>query len=121
PLLLQVPSAVRFVSAEPLIGPVDLTDVTPDRARNEQQPTEIIDALDGWSHQPDDSFPLNPKLGWVIVGGESGPNARPCDVAWIRSIVEQCKAAGVPVFVKQLGSDAVFDKADVMAELAGVR
>src|SRR5690606_34860230 len=52
PLLLQVPSAVRFVSAEPLIGPVDLTDVTPDRARNEQQPTEIIDALDGWSHQP---------------------------------------------------------------------
>jgi protein gp37 len=41
---------------------------------------------------------------WVIVGGESGPKARPCDVAWIRSIVEQCKAAGVPCFVKQLGA-----------------
>lgn len=39
----------------------------------------------------------------MIVGGESGPGARPCDVAWIRSIVEQCKAASVPVFVKQLG------------------
>jgi protein gp37 len=41
----------------------------------------------------------------VIVGGESGPGARPCDVAWIRSIVEQCRAAGVPAFCKQLGAD----------------
>jgi protein gp37 len=40
----------------------------------------------------------------VIVGGESGPRARPCDVAWIRSIVEQCRAAGVPCFTKQLGA-----------------
>lgn len=40
-------------------------------------------------------------IDWVIVGGESGPNARPCNVEWIRSIVEQCKAAGVSVFVKQ--------------------
>jgi len=40
----------------------------------------------------------------VIVGGESGPHARPCDVAWIRSIVEQCKGADVPCFVKQLGA-----------------
>lgn len=43
-------------------------------------------------------------IDWVIVGGESGPGARPCDVAWIRSIVEQCRDAGVPVFVKQLGA-----------------
>jgi protein gp37 len=43
-------------------------------------------------------------IGWVIVGGESGPGARPCDVDWIRSIVAQCRAAGVPAFVKQLGS-----------------
>jgi hypothetical protein len=42
---------------------------------------------------------------WVIVGGESGPGARPCDVSWIRSIVEQCKTAEVPCFVKQLGAD----------------
>lgn len=45
-----------------------------------------------------------PTIDWVIVGGESGPGARPCNVAWIRSIIRQCKAAGVPVFVKQLGS-----------------
>lgn len=43
-------------------------------------------------------------IHWVIVGGESGPGARPCNVEWIRSIVAQCKAAGVPPFVKQLGA-----------------
>jgi protein gp37 len=46
-------------------------------------------------------------IDWVIVGGESGPGARPCDLAWIRSIVAQCKAAGVPCFVKQLGAHIV--------------
>jgi protein gp37 len=45
-------------------------------------------------------------LSWVIVGGESGPGARPCDLAWVRSVVRQCQAAGVPVFVKQLGANA---------------
>lgn len=45
-----------------------------------------------------------PRVDWVIVGGESGPNARPCNVEWIRSIVAQCRAAEVPCFVKQLGS-----------------
>jgi protein gp37 len=44
-----------------------------------------------------------PALDWVIVGGESGDKARPCATEWLRSIVGQCKAAGVPVFVKQLG------------------
>jgi len=44
-------------------------------------------------------------VDWVIVGGESGPNARPCDIAWIRSIVRQCRDAGVPCFVKQLGAN----------------
>ena len=43
-------------------------------------------------------------IHWVIVGGESGPGARPCLVAWIRSIVRQCRDAGVPCFVKQLGA-----------------
>jgi len=46
----------------------------------------------------------NPRLDWIIVGGESGPGARPFDIAWARSTVAQCKAAGVAVFVKQLGS-----------------
>lgn len=48
-------------------------------------------------------------IGWVIVGGESGPGARMCDVAWIRSIVEQCAASGVPCFVKQLGDRSFMD------------
>ncbi len=82
PLLLQTPAAVRFLSVEPLLGPVVLW-----RLKND--PT-----LGANARGPD----------WVIVGGESGPGARPCDVAWIRSLVEQCKAAMVPVFCKQLGS-----------------
>jgi hypothetical protein len=46
-------------------------------------------------------------LDWVIVGGESGPNARPCNVEWIRSLVKQCREAGVPCFVKQLGTHVI--------------
>jgi hypothetical protein len=48
------------------------------------------------------------RLDWVIVGGESGPKSRPCDVAWIRGIVEQCGDAGVACFVKQLGAFSTF-------------
>ena len=51
-------------------------------------------------------------IDWVIVGGESGRNARPCDIAWIRSIVRQCREAEVPVFVKQLGA-AAFEWAEI--------
>lgn len=83
PLLLQTPAAVRFLSCEPLLGPVD--DAFPDSERGT--------TLEG--------------INWVICGGESGPHARPCNVAWIRSIVQQCKAAGVACFVKQLGSDPI--------------
>ena len=98
PRLLATPAAVRFLSVEPLLGPVDLFDV------------------DGVASQAD---PLGPfpaeKIDWVIVGGESGPGARPCDVDWIRSVVGQCRKAGVPCFVKQTGAyvtdrnDAGFD------------
>ena len=87
PLLLETPAAVRFISAEPLLGPVDLTCQ--------------------WDHP---AMTAIEKLDWVIVGGESGPGARPFDLAWARSIVEQCKAAGVPVFVKQLGASAIDGK-----------
>lgn len=88
PILLQTPAAVRFVSAEPLLGPVDIT--------------AGLYSCDGDCTQP--THPIDPILDWVIAGGESGPGARPCDLAWIRSIVEQCKAAAVPCFVKQLGA-----------------
>ena len=78
PHLLAAPAAVRFLSVEPMLGPISLRGTAP-TAEN--------------THLP--------QLHWVIVGGESGPKARPCDVAWIRSIVQQCRAAKVPVFVKQ--------------------
>jgi protein gp37 len=99
PHLLQTPAAVRFLSVEPLLGPVDLT-------RIEFRRATWYDAL-----EDHDGFGLlgaaHQKLDWVIVGGESGPGARPCDAAWIRSIVQQCKAAGVACFVKQLGAKPI--------------
>lgn len=84
PLLLQTPAALRWLSVEPLLGPVDLA--------------EWLWMLKGSKGGTVD------MLHWVVVGGESGPGARPCDISWIRSIMAQCKAADVPVFVKQLGS-----------------
>jgi protein gp37 len=80
PALLDTPAAVRFISAEPLLGPVDL------------QHSLNADPH-SWRHAS--------ALDWVIVGGESGPGARPMELDWARSLVEQCQRAGVPVFVKQ--------------------
>ncbi len=93
PLLLETPAAVRFVSAEPLIGPI--------RFELEADSVGNID--------------------WVIVGGESGPGARPCDVAWVRSIVDECAECLVPVFVKQLGAIPFTTNAAKAAPLARVR
>lgn len=81
PLLLDTPAAVRFVSAEPLLGPINLL------VRDEQQHGTRLEGLD-----------------WVIVGGESGRGARPMDLGWARSIRDQCEAAGVAFLYKQQGS-----------------
>lgn len=86
PELLKCPAAVRFLSCEPLLGRVDL-DCHPSTGC----PTGWLDG--------------SPGIDWVIAGGESGPGARPCNAQWIRSLVGQCKAASVPVFVKQLGAN----------------
>lgn len=92
PLLFRTPAALRFLSCEPLLGPIGL----------------------GYTFAPAYvGVGGSPVVGWVIVGGESGPRARACDVAWIRSIAEQCKAAGVPCFVKQLGSRPLARASDV--------
>jgi protein gp37 len=96
PLLLQTPAAVRFISAEPLLGPVDLD---PWLYRVRVRPGLACRAYRG---EPNEE--IVPRLDWVIVGGESGPGARPTQVQWARSIVQQCAAARVPVFVKQLGA-----------------
>lgn len=85
PLLLQTPAAVRFLSVEPMLGPIDL-----------RQAHMTSKKLPNW--------PAPTRVDWVIVGGESGHGARPFNIAWARSIVEQCKSAGVPCFVKQLGA-----------------
>jgi protein gp37 len=90
PALLKIPAKIRFLSAEPLLGPIEFSDVS---GRSDAIGQLGKQSLDG--------------IHWVIVGGESGPGARPCNVAWIKSIVQQCKAAGVHCFVKQLGSHVV--------------
>lgn len=116
PLLLKTPAAVRFISYEPALGPVDLTRV---QYRDEDCDCEW-NALTG-DHQITnstsvDSFTTaadgNTKLDWVICGGESGLGARPFDLAWARSVVAQCKAVGVACFVKQLGSRPVSEPYD---------
>ena len=85
PLLLQTPAAVRFVSYEPALGPVDFSP---------------------WLHK---RFPSTmhkgqlERIDQIICGGESGPGARPMHPEWARSVRDQCKAAGVPFFFKQWG------------------
>lgn len=87
PLLLQTPAAVRFVSYEPALGPLDLRGMLPD-------------PLDGAAHVAGRDLP---PIDWVICGGESGPLARPMHPAWARSLRDQCQSAGVPFFFKQWG------------------
>lgn len=79
PHLLRIPAPVRFLSVEPQIGPVQLAGIHP--------------LGDG-------------GISWVIQGGESGPKARPFDLAWARSLRDQCRAADVPFFMKQMGANA---------------
>jgi protein gp37 len=107
PLLLQTPAAVRFVSYEPALGPVSfrwakwVPRVKPGQTENH------LDGLKG--------------IDWIICGGESGPHARPFDIAWARDTIEQCKAAGVPVFVKQLGAKPVTKLAELRAAGGALR
>jgi len=99
PLLLQTPAAVRFLSVEPLLGQVDLT-----RVRSPHGGTENVLRTAVSQAARDAGIQKLNGIDWVIVGGESGPGARPCDVGWIGSIVEQCAHTGVACFVKQVGA-----------------
>lgn len=117
PHLLRCPAKFRFLSCEPLLGPVELSEwIFCDECRVGQWGRGAID--DPLSNAAG-GRPWREcrcaKIDWVIVGGESGPHARPCDVAWIRSIVKQCQDAGVPCFVKQLGA-RVFVRNDKFSE-----
>jgi protein gp37 len=93
PHLLECPAAVRFLSCEPLLGPIDLYNYRRDWLR----PLRSM-----FSERP----PIQPGIDWVIVGGESGTQARPCDIQWIRSIVLDCANSSVACFVKQLGTNS---------------
>lgn len=96
PHLLRCPAAVRFLSCEPLLGELDLGGAV---WRHCIDTRAVHDAEHDGGMWCDER-----SVDWVIVGGESGPHARMCETRWIRGVVDQCKAAGVPVFVKQLGA-----------------
>ena len=88
PLLLQTPAAIRFVSYEPALGPVDFADLR---------------AFPGY-------------IDWIIAGGESGPGARPPHPAWFRSARDQCQSAGVAFFFKQWGEHHPITRTDGIHE-----
>ena len=100
PHLLATPAAVRFTSAEPLLGPVDLL-VTDSRGHDISSLRGI--ACDPMDPDGSDEYYRTGKVDWVVVGGESGPGARPMHPDWARSLRDQCAAAGVPFFFKQWG------------------
>jgi len=116
PWLVRVPAARRFVSIEPMLGPVDLTRVTahlatwfPRRLAGMPPPDKCgPDVLCGTVLR-EDAGPFSPcrcgnrALDWVIVGGETGPGARPMDPDWARQVRDDCGEAGVPFFFKQWG------------------
>ena len=104
PELLRIPAAVRFLSVEPLLKPVDLSSGT--YASNGMG--VVWDAFGRVAHTPHCDYtakgltpPAGPGVSWVIVGGESGHNRRDCGVDAIINVHDQCRAAGVPCFVKQ--------------------
>lgn len=95
PLLLQTPAAVRWISAEPLLGPISLRwlDAFPENApASATHPSGQTNHLDGLR-----------RLDWLVAGGESGPDARPMHPQWVRTLRDQCATAGVPFLFKQWG------------------
>jgi protein gp37 len=107
PALLDTPAAVRFVSAEPLLGPINLG-----AWLGQMWKCRGCGGINGQRtgsahcfHCGTRNWPLPVlALDWLICGGESGPGARPMEAEWARSIVSQCRDEFVPVFMKQLGS-----------------
>ena len=106
PKLLQVPARVRFLSMEPLLGPVDLTSLKAQCAP--WFPRDVrLNALSGSCYgRMSEATPSPTRLDWVIVGGESGPGARPMHPDWVRSLRDQCQAASVSFLFKQWGEYA---------------
>lgn len=98
--LLKVPAPVRFLSVEPMLGPVDLNDLeTPIDSHIWMYPGIGTYEL---ANTPDDQF-YGRGVDWVICGGESGAKARPLNASWVWKLKEQCSLANVPFFFKQWG------------------
>jgi protein gp37 len=107
PHLLQIPAAVRFLSMEPLLGPVNLPcDLIAWGCHDCGEEKDPVSVDGGWRCRvclSDRIVPAHPWLDWVIVGGESGHGARPMHPHWAQSIRDQCVAAGVAFHFKQWG------------------
>jgi protein gp37 len=118
PVLLQTPAAVRFLSCEPLLGPINLTHLTggPDEGAGWTYRHWNALSGDNWCDCEDFIQPIGTgPIDWVIVGGESGPKSRPMHVDWARSIRDQCVSAGVAFFFKQWGAytGSTIESADI--------
>ncbi len=99
PILLKIPAAKRFVSVEPMLGPIDLGFCVFDRRK------EIRHLVNGpacLNEEQADSM-VAPVVDWIICGGETGPGARPIGMQWARDLRDQCKKAYVPFFFKKAG------------------
>jgi protein gp37 len=115
--LIQTPAAVRFVSLEPLLGSVDARRV---RIASPKRPEGSIRPIADWVEcdplgrtaidELGVQYSIKQGLDWVIVGGESGPGARPLNHRWVRDIRDQCQVAGVPFWFKQWGEWAPDDR-----------
>lgn len=98
PILSQIPAAERFVSLEPMLEGVEIEEYLP---QYDYRPTYEYYRV-AYPDCEDKPIKIKNGIDWVIVGCESGSDRRPCDLAWVKSVVDQCDDAEVPVFVKQL-------------------
>lgn len=96
PFLLETEAAVKFVSIEPMLGPIKLNRLKEGIALERN-------SLNGEAYSLGETYQEGPKLDWVIVGGESGHHARPMHPDWVRSVRDQCAKANTPFFFKQWG------------------
>lgn len=131
PHLLRCPAAIRFLSCEPLLGAVEMGPFLDGDDLSKCEKCGYVNHIDAFDCCGADEGKLfcnqcgaegdhwateNDRIDWVIVGGESGKGARPCNIDWIRSIVSQCRDAGTACFVKQLGERPVMDEEAFYAE-----
>lgn len=101
PLLLRTPAAVRWLSCEPLLGPIDLLSIPRGGTPLNGAPPQV-GAFAQWQRQPMRAK-LRDGIDWLVAGGESGKSARPMHPDWVRSLRDQCAAAGTAFFFKQWG------------------